>query len=253
MTAAEQRRAHGVVEGQAIERLAQGQVQEGVDRREQSHQEAFLAHRTAIPVRHDALAEAGPHQRGHHQLGRPVLAQGGDGHDRRPLPDAAVPEQQEGVPYGIDRTSLAPGRPAQVGEELEGDAHVLTDDLLEVPMVRIGAVRLVQEPEEVLLHRGNGSPGDDVGSREEVALEELVAVGVCLPEFRVGFHLLGEEAYAASPKRARDLAPRGPVGEPEVHLDDIGEVHEHAGQVGGDHVVEGHRVAGRLQAAACLA
>ena len=102
--------------------------------------------------------------------------------------------------------------------------------LLEVPMVRIGTVRLVREPEEVL----------------------LVAVGVGLPELRLGLHLLGEQADTAPAERTRDVAARGPVGETEVHLHDVGQVHEHAGQVGGDHVVEGHGVAGRLQAAARL-
>ena len=238
--------AHRQFRQNGIERLVEDRVHHG----EKAHQEQIVRMRRHSRERRQQLAESPADERHGHQFIGFSIRQHADRNHRDPFPEFAFAEQGKGVRDGVDFRAEAEGRGVEVSQQPERKGSFVLDFGGQFLDVEFGSGRRVQEFEVGQFEGRQRAMLHHFGAAEKIALEQRVSHFHGRRVFLLGFHFFGQHAdvFFRVPGNKRALFL--PVGEAEIHLDDVGE-RDQRSPVGRIHeIIERDRVSRLLQAPA---
>src|SRR5579875_924201 len=148
---------------------------------------------------------------------------------------------------GTDLSGEAePGR-VDVAQELNRQRDVLLHQELNAVEVDLRLSDLPKQAQAVQLVSRHILPAHDLGSTEEVPLEEFVSQGNPFPEIGAGLDFLGEELDAARTQAPGKLLAHVVRRRDKVNLDDIGQLDQSFVPGAVDEIIESQHVPAALQ------
>src|SRR5438093_884922 len=244
---AEERHRDVVGQRQIGEHVVHGAAGDGVEQREESHEEQLLAALLELHAGRDDLAEARADQRVHEELAGLLVREAGQGDHRGPLTHGILVEEGQRLPHRRDPVAEAEGDRIDVGHQLVRERRLTLDHVLEIAEVEIRPIDLAEQLQIALLDARDVAAREHERLGEEVALQVRVPQADRLVELGARLDLLGQRLDLAGGDEGGKRGLGAGVGAAEVHLDDVGEADQRVVPVVADHVVERDQVSALLQ------
>ena len=195
---AEQDGGGGGSQRKHLEDLLHGDVEHGVDDREQADEVLLGGGLTGDGS--EELAEAGAVEAEEHEFGRlvGVGSEAGGGGDGDELAELDLADQDQGLADGGDAAAGAEAGGVDEAEQAEAERGLGADEALDLIGIGVGIVDGAEDLEVNDAVGGDLAAGEDGGMGEEVALEEVVALAEGAIELLGGLDLFGDERGAGA-------------------------------------------------------